>query len=661
MNNFFRKYGKWMLPVLGVVLMILWLGPQPGSGGGNGAKVTIGDLNGTEVTNADLDQTKFDLELLMNVRRAGFQVYGGDIARQLRSFGIHDRLDPDRPDLHFFLLQHEARNNYNLTASELEVDDVLRQIPRDILQTAGLVDSRPLREAIRHALVVEKLDNLALPALEPSLPEIKQTAADMGSRAAARYVLLNAQNVPPGAPEPTAAEIAAHFDRYKNVLPETARTNPPEIDGHRFPFGYKMPDRVRVEFLEFDRAAVRDLVLQRIERDNKRNDLIIAAYEEYQKNPERFANDDDEPATAPATGPATATRPAIKPFHEVQQILVDEQVDLRAEKLIKQMTDAALLTLQKPWTKLNEQGLKERAPNVPAVAYEAVADDIQRRFGYRPTVRALPNLLNARQLADLKGIGNAAAILGNNTRLPFYQLAMNVRELVEKPGDGILRSQQVMVEGPFVKAPDAGLTYIYRVTEAQKAHVPETVEPVRNEVVRDLQRLAAYRQYQKQAAELRAKAAQSGLPAAADPAGQRVVTIPPFSRQTFNGYSFVQTPIPGISRPGPVADAIFDLAAASKRAAATSTAPATTPASDATHQVAVVNLDQDLQIVVAELTDFQPMPVNQFDNINIRLLALNAARWQHAPTFAAKWNGLRDVASRVKFVPVVPFQNNDNG
>jgi len=290
---------------------------------------------------------------------------------------------------------------------------------------------------------------------------------------------------------------------------------PPEINGHHFPFGYKFPDRVKVEYLKFERGAVRARV-QPTEAD------VAAAFKEFKAKPYKFRTD-PAAATAPATGlnvsapgatqPTTtqATQPTTT--RSAQEILADwdeakvrdpyisEQLDLRVTALLRKMVDAARNKTDVPW---KTTATVERANWVD---YPKVAEDVARDpnfTGYKAlTGDTGKAFLGARELQDLAGIGRAVYNTTQGLVFDFPTMAANIEELVipDKHQPLGRLGLQLGHEAPEVTDRD-GNVYLFRVTEFQKTHVPASIdeENVRAQVIEDCRKLATY---QRQVTEIK--------------------------------------------------------------------------------------------------------------------------------------------------------------
>jgi hypothetical protein len=313
---------------------------------------------------------------------------------------------------------------------------------------------------------------------------------------------------------------------------------PPEINGHRFPFGYKVPDRVKVEYLVFKFADLR----KRMEATKVD---VEAAFKVFQANPYKF-RPEAAAATAPAApaisvAPPTATEPAAtqgassqpatrsaKDIQndwndlKVKEPYISEQVDIRCARLLKNMVDAARSRAEAPW----------KGDNVPQsdswVAYETIAADLSKDamyLGYQPEpCKPGADFLGPGDLRRIPGIGQAIFSDTQGQMFEFAALATNIEDLVypevakrlaqdlkkEPTADEIRREvtrqplgrRCVPLGEETAEVTDKdGNMYLFRVRECQAAHVPASLDDVtagqrkiRDDVAADCRKLAAFQQ-----------------------------------------------------------------------------------------------------------------------------------------------------------------------
>jgi hypothetical protein len=109
-------------------------------------------------------------------------------------------------------------------------------------------------------------------------------------------------------------------------------------------------------------------------------------------------------------------------------------------------------------------------------------------------------------LPELPGIGRSYSDKVGGTPVAFTELVKSAKEL----GASTTIIVQKGVEGPSLKD-QAGNLYFFRITDAEPAHVPASVDEVREAVVNDLKRVDEYERLKGTLAEIEASAKANGL------------------------------------------------------------------------------------------------------------------------------------------------------
>jgi hypothetical protein len=317
-------------------------------------------------------------------------------------------------------------------------------------------------------------------------------------------------------------QIPRGFDLHDH----TPAAYPAEMSGHHFPFGYKFPDRVKVEYLKFDRAAVRS-------RLTPTDADVAAAFKEFKARPYKF-RPEMAAATAPAAGlniaaptesqpAAQATAPKARSNQEiladwddtkVRDPYIDEQLDLRVTALLKKMVDSARNKTDVPW---KTAATVDRANWLD---YQKTADDVARDpnfAGYKALIGDTgKSFLGPEELQAVPGLGRAVYSTTQGLMFDFPTLAVNIEELVtpdKRQPLGRL-GLQMGHECPEVTDKD-GNVYLFRVTDFQKTHEPASIddENTRAKVIEDCKKLATYNRQVKEIKDVLAKS--DDLPALA--------------------------------------------------------------------------------------------------------------------------------------------------
>lgn len=299
------------------------------------------------------------------------------------------------------------------------------------------------------------------------------------------YVLIPAEREMAGIAQPAELEIQAHFDKYKNVEPETGE----------FGFGYQLPDRVKIEWITLSR----DVVKQSITPDSI----------EVEK---RFLKQYPQ-GTVPAGIDEASERTKI------ENAVITEQVD----KVMKTAEQAVRAELDRAKSRLASDGdykvlpadWAATRPNFDAVA-QVVVDRVKERHEIilpKAGVNRETKWVTAKNVGSLPGLGASFMRVGSRNE-PFTKLPFLVKEL---EGSKALFFQTGLAVSDALDD-NAGNRYFFMVTEARKTSAPDALSDARDSVVRDLKRQKAYERLLTKLDSIHATAsAEKGLEAVAAP------------------------------------------------------------------------------------------------------------------------------------------------
>ncbi len=617
-----------MMAVLGVLLMVTFLvGYSYQSGmGGSGDAFVVGKLNGQPLTKGKLTQARIDIRVLRSLPAlADMGLYPMWLSQRSQT----------RAAIQFYLLLREA----NASGFFPDIGDInllvkqktLRKQIGELLANNSNFAQPNVVQALEDLTTIDQLQVFIGGACRPSAPQLAHFVSELGTSVKVRYARMRASDTADSVPTPGAAELQRLFAAYRTTLPWTAGSpQPPLINGHRYPFGYRYPDRVKIEFLKFNR----DAVLAKLKPTIKD---IQAAYAYYQSHL------DDYEITPPntSTAPAIAPKPKYKTFDQVRQKLIRRQLIKRVNQKFQHMLNHASHMADKPWSTVNINGYHQAVPPSQWVSYSTLAGNLGKQYGYTPVVGRWNHWMNAADLASLRGIGDATTDqAGLSQALGLSILAMKVHALDQHSKNiGLLLHLQVGYDGP-VLTDSHGNRYLYRVIAVSKAHDPATLAEVRSAVVHDAKLLAAYRADEKSAMALVVEAGRMGLPAAAKKYHLAVVSPSSFKAlenqlvgMTPDGqpqYQLAPGHLPGVQiRSTKLMQAAFLLAhkalgganAADVSRAGHADAKLKSSGSGQskarlvlTHPCTSVALDSPLEVFVMQLVNAKPVPVNILHN-----------------------------------------------
>lgn len=541
-----RKYSKPLMAVFGVVLMITFLlGYAYTSGlGSNQPSILLGHVAGERITSKSLIPYQIDtrvLKVLAENDPAFDREYMGWLGGSSRS----------NTTLKFYLLVYEAEH-YGLAPDP--------DFPQDLLPTKAFhravatvtANSNFAIENVTDALaklsLVDGMAALALQNISPSKPQFLHYVTRLTTSLTVQYVRLSAAAQATAHPStPSAALLETLFNRYKSVLPwnSAAARRPPLIAGTRFPFGFKYPDRVKLEFIKFNAVALASTMHPTLVD-------VSDAYKYYQSHKTDF-----QIAPAKKVKGKIITPARYRTFDEVKTGLVRQQIQKKIQALFSRMAAAGNHLANKPWTVFNATGYYRRVAAAKWVTYQAIAAKLTSRFGYQPEIGEVTHWSSATRLSAYRDISSALTqpgVLPQSEGLAY--LAMRVRGLdPHSRGDGLLLHLQLGRQGPTLVNRKTGDMYIYRVTAVDPAHDPASLSRVKPKVVAAARLYVAFAQLEKLGHSMAVAAEKESLATLAKKSGQRLegsglfhplVSRPLYANDPHSPTEAVPSPIRGL-------------------------------------------------------------------------------------------------------------------
>ena len=303
------KTGKIVLAVLGVILMIVFILPASMQGL-PGADPTLGKLSDQEVRQSDILNASrlFDYasENILVPVAEGQLASLTDLVFQNFARRLHED-----PELFYLLLEEAQRTGATmprdplvsqLTLGGVEVVIRDRSAPggQQRVPFADLAGEQ-LREQVLLAagavLSVDRSLGMHADVARVSAPVVDYYIAIQSQRAAMKTVVFDAANYLQQAPAPSAEAMWQHFEKYKdNLAGRSTPQNP-------FGFGYRLPDRVKLQYITVSGEAVREHVIAGMLR-TPIADRTQTLFGYWKDNRARFPVPTTQPATNPATQPA---------------------------------------------------------------------------------------------------------------------------------------------------------------------------------------------------------------------------------------------------------------------------------------------------------------------------------------------------------------------
>jgi hypothetical protein len=514
MFKFLRKYNKLMLAVFGVLLMITFLIPQAfnnaqdqGAGGATVASIGEDDV----FTSAERERAQRELRF---IEKLGFGFPG---------------IGPLRSPEHWYLLVREADQAGLIgTPGSAGIDDA------NMVQLVAMTNESPdfIRSSVAKVNGVGSLFNLYQTGGLYSDRRLMRAAEELMHQATVQMVVLQADKEQGGA-EPTEQQIQDHFSKHRDA------------DSAAGGFGYKLPDRVKIEWIKVPVESIREVV-----RNGEQFNGVAQ-----RKHWRRYATDQTKNFPPPQdTGPVPDV---VK--NDLLEELTRKQADSIANDAVSRLS-------------MNRRGLPEAEGyavlpqdwQTRKLSFQALAQDLQARHHI-----ALPEYHSSGdqwtpldKVNTLEGLGKASSDRFGNMPIRFDQLVQATKEF-NRPRTVV--PIQKDIAGPSLTGSD-GSVYVFRIIDTDAARSPNSVDEVRDQVIADLKRQAHYDQLAQQGSHLEQEAETKGLMALAlehDAPIQRaqVALTDQFSLQQRMQYnlplSSEPSPLPVIGRSRSTSEAII--------------------------------------------------------------------------------------------------------
>lgn len=597
MLRFLRQYNKIFLGVFGVLLLLAWAvggslsqisnytareGTAWATIGPNNKKVTLGDLEKARrelavidelkklfpqvpfvpVQGADADPAHWYL-LTQEATEAGLVGGEQDATMLLDTMAIGLKPLFDAEELEANADSAAALIGARAGASSLVVRQTIAKINglsrlRDLLYSTGHFSDTRLRAGAAEMLTAVNADIVALDAFTLTLPEV---------------------------PAPTDAELEAQLRSYADVPPPA---------GSARSFGYRLPDRVELEWIQISEAQVRAAVEQSAALDS------VTLKKKFAEAPEKF-------------GVPAGTQDPLVLYSQyestVRKKVLDELVADRLREITKFAVDAMAQT---------HRGLKRDGNGLyilPAdwdskrVNFQTLSNEIASQFKINPPAYGSTGTV-LRSIDDLRtmpGIGSATTNQLGNRPLALPNIIATLKEFA-KPND--IPLAQVGVTLPPLAASNQDI-FIARVVRVDPSRPPTSIDEVRDQLVRDVTAMKRFEAIDAQVAALKTTADADGLFKVASDFGTTVQNATGIRESNPQGLQYglkFSSPLPGIGSDPEVSRDIVSRTLALPRDPTTPLADI--PAADRTF---VISLPKKLAVLVVRVTDLMPLTQEDFE------------------------------------------------
>ncbi|MGD0140346.1 MAG: hypothetical protein ABSD28_15860 [Tepidisphaeraceae bacterium] len=535
MFKFIRKHKKEAGVVIGVVLMIMFLGNLGPQGAQRNTQIlrTAGTIGNVKVTQLQLSNSAAEWQFLKSLAYVNpndptarplplmMAILGPELVGQIEQAQKSSQGLPM-----FFLLTEEAKKQGII----VNPDDVMSLITNRIApQTEpGTEDREREVDAVTEAELVRGLVNRYESVVKITRPYQEFTLARSAQDLSLKVAPIFASGMLDGIGAPTDADIQKQFEKYSDRVAAVANRFPSDFGQADDPlgFGYKTPNRVTVQYIGLNYADLRQAAIA----SKNNQDWYVAAFGEFKANRDDY---DSQPVpAAPTTHPSASTQPATS-ARKLDDLEADFElhVPLVLNKLYEEQTRTLLQTIAKEIGEKLSAGFGTYRDAIagggkdtagPAAQYLSfkffrdLADSLHAQYGVTPILGDIRQPKSDVELAQIEGIGRSQ-VASSNMAVTFPEYAAQLFQPWISDADknsqrGALAISQWQPSNPLMDAQHN--LYVFRISGSDPSHTPPLAD-VKEQVIADWKISAAYAKALDAGRALLAAANHSGLDSAA--------------------------------------------------------------------------------------------------------------------------------------------------
>ena len=627
MTKFFRRNSRLFLLVFMAVLMIVFVIGDVINNAANSVDrfdETVGSVWGREVKLTQTRRARADATLAANL---GLNVPG-----------VIANSDLDR-NLGLYLLQQEAAR-MGVRIGEEHVRALLRsqRIPDDVFTAvrqrtghsrAAAFDAlgRMLSAAVLFQIQTEAIFGESLPTVEHEYQRTTQSAEVQLSVIDSGAFL---ENVEP----PTEAELQAEFDAGRD-----------RFDDHQageLRFGYRLPDRVRIEYVTVDPEQIVESVTIS-EKD---------ALRYYEENATRYRKRADSALDLPGAEPQMIQQT----YEEVRETVRETVRTLEAIQEAQKIVNAIQQDARRPWDNAPKapDGTRLAPPVEKQLSLAALRDKYAGKY---PIQVETTDWLTQEDLVSIPNLGRATCVVDRQA-FGVVDAVLHVDPLVSPDDASALPVLHLGEPGPVLintRFAPSGRTepyqaFAFRVLEVAPSAPPASLDEVRDKVVQNVKRAKAQQTAGDYAEQIAEQARRDGLEqAVADAedlralltAADEAADADTYTRE-FSVYQpprFFRTPerIRNVGTSQQLHEQVF--------AAAEQAGPIENP-------VLALPVADGTKWVVVQVQGLKPLYQGEFDSRKAQLAQQNA--FLQGMDFRRRWFDIASIRQRTGFVDARP-------
>ena len=509
--KWFRKNNKKVMAVVVIFIMFSFIGggtllQQLSKRGRGGALAQFGEKN--EITDYDRVLARRELEILRMLRADALlrsqdlhgiflgellfsdQRASATLINRLKQtirtnqYGISEKQINDiyrrkvPPDIYWLLLQNEAQLA-GIRTSNAQVGELLGRVIPQLFegQTYSQLIGAIMRQqripedqiltTLGKLLAVLQYSSTVCSNEDMTTRQIMQAASTEEERVNVEFVKFDSAVFAEKKEQPGADKIAEHFDKYKAIAPGTVSDENPHG------FGYKLPDRIQLEYIAVKLDEVKTIV-KRPTQDE------LGDY--YSRNKEQLYT---EQVPSDPNDPNSLTIPKTKSYAEVansiSRQLLKDKINSTATNILQEartITEADLENLQIESAEVTAEQLREKAGD-----YKTTAGQLSEKY----KIKVYTGQTGLLSPIDMQSDKNLATLFiegygQNPVRLSKVVFAVDELAVSELGPFDVSKPRMFENIGPIkdmmslYSTNASGIMAIMRVIDAQKAAEPESID-----------------------------------------------------------------------------------------------------------------------------------------------------------------------------------------
>jgi hypothetical protein len=397
-----------------------------------------------------------------------------------------------------------------------------------------------IHAALVNLLIVQTAFDQQRDLIKLSEPVKEHELATQGQQISTDVVPFSSKDFAAHVPAPTTQQLQEQFNKFADVAGGAPS------DSNPLGFGYRYPNRVKLQYIAVPREAVRKVV----KAQKSDYDWDVDAQRYYIEHPDQFKATTEPTTQASTTKPTTksvaSTEPTTKPFAEVHEEALAAVIDPKVEELQKDIVNKIRTRLATDWMAFHGAGDATTQPvtaAAPLTPYgepfnsypylQKLAADIQKQTGVLPTVANIADTFKTqKELVALPGIGSAT-----QQYLPFSYYATMYAQPFLPEAQKNEPNALALWQPSQVLRDDRETDYIFRLIAVDPEHKPASLKEVQAQVESDWRKAKAYELAKAQANQVLESAKKTNLSNAATGAGKQVTTTGLFSTRSTEALS----------------------------------------------------------------------------------------------------------------------------